>query len=323
MALAPGDRKRGRKTNGFVVHGAIFFVCISLITIGKADISAMNSVRTVLTGLLVPIADVVSVPVRAAAGMVEGMQAVANLREENLRLKDQVKRLSRWRLKSEILQTENRLLRSVSSVIIPNSVKPVAARVIAINADSFAHSVMLNAGRDVGIHKGNAVTTSDGLVGMIIDVGARHSQVLLLTDINAMIPIILSSSSWPATTVGQNSTTLKLRFLPVEASISVDELVQTSGHGGVLPAGLPVGRVSAVQGDQISVEPVVDLQRLSFVTVLVTEEDPGFSVDDILTQTHSPLPPEENNFTLKGLNALGQRTETDVANPEADSTDGN
>ncbi|MCE2517293.1 MAG: rod shape-determining protein MreC [Alphaproteobacteria bacterium] len=323
MARAPGDRKRGRKSNGFAVHGILFFLCISLITLGKADISAMNSIRTVLTGLVTPIADVVSVPVRAAAGMIEGMQAVANLREENRRLEDQVKRLSRWRLKAEILQTENRQLRSVSGVIIPNAVQPVSARVIAVNADSFAHSVMINAGRDAGIRKGNAVTTTDGLVGMIIDVGARHAQVLLLTDINAMIPVILSSSSWPATTVGQNSTSLRLRFLPVEASIEIDELVQTSGHGGVLPPGLPVGRVAAVSDDRIVVEPVVDLQRLSFVTVLVTEDDPGFSVDDVLAQTHSPLPPADNSFTLKGLNALGQRTETDVSNAGNSATNGN
>ncbi|MGU9961926.1 MAG: rod shape-determining protein MreC [Candidatus Puniceispirillales bacterium WSBS_2018_MAG_OTU23] len=313
------DRSHGRKSNGYVIHGIIFFICIILITLGKADISAMNSLRTVMTGLVVPIADVVSVPVKAAAGMIEGIENVANLNEENRRLKDQVKRLSRWRLKAEILQTENRQLRSINSVIIPRQVKAVSARVIAINADSFAHSVMINAGHDQAIKKGHAVTTADGLVGIIIDVGARHAQVLLLTDINSLIPVILSSSSWPAVAVGQNATALKLRFLPIEASISIDELVQTSGHGGVLPPGLPVGRVSAVHDNTITIDPVVDLQRLSFVTVLVTETDPGFSVDDISAQTYSPLPPIENNFTLKGLNALGQRTDSDAEGGNIDA----
>jgi rod shape-determining protein MreC len=308
-----GDRKRGRKARGFALHGVIFIVCIGLITISKADISAMSSSRAILMGLIIPIIDVVSVPVRAAAGMIEGVQAVANLREENLRLKDQVNRLSRWRRKAEILQTENRQLRSIGSVIIPAEIKPISSRVVAVNADSFAHSVMINSGHDTGIRKGNAVTTNDGLVGMIIDVGAHHAQVLLLTDINAMIPVILSSSSWPAITVGQNSKSLRLRFLSAEASVTAGELVQTSGHGGVLPPGLPVGRVKSIRGGRITIEPVVDLQRLAFVTVLVTQEDPGFNVDDILSQTYSPVPTQEDIFTLKGLNALGQRTETDVS----------
>lgn len=316
MAGVASERKRARKSNGPLVRVVIFFFCLGLISLGKADISAMNSIRTVMTGLVTPIADIVSVPIRAVASMVEGMQTVANLREENLRLQEDVKRLSRWRLKAEILQTENLQLRSVSGVIIPDAVRPVSARVIAINADSFAHSVMVNAGADVGLKKGHAVTTTDGLVGMVIDVGARHAQVLLVTDINAMIPVILSSSSWPATTVGRNSDNLELRFLPVEASIAIDELVQTSGHGGVIPPGIPVGRVSAIQNNDITIEPIVDLKRLSFVTILVTDRDPEFGIDNIYNQAYSPLPPEEDEFTLKGFNALGQRLETDITNED-------
>lgn len=312
MARIPG----GRKTRAFALHGMIFILCLCLITLSKADIAAVNSLRTVLTGLVVPMADIVSVPIRAAAGMLEGLQAVANLREENLRLQDQVKQLSRWRRTAEILQAENHQLRSVNNVIIPSGTVPVSARVIAINADSFAHSVMINTGRNAGIKKGNAVVVNDGLVGIIIDVGIRHAQVLLLTDINAMIPVILSSSSWPAVTVGQNSGSLRLRFLPIEATVDIDDLVQTSGHGGVLPAGLPVGRIVFIGDDRITIKPVVDFKRLSFVTVLVTEEDPGFSADDVLAQTHSPLPFDKDNFTLKGINALGQRTDDDVNDSE-------
>ena len=316
MAGVSSERKRTRKSSSALIRAMIFFVCIALTSLGKADISAMNSIRTVLTGLVVPIADVVSVPVRAVASMIEGMQTVANLREENMQLKENVKRLSRWRLKAEILQTENLQLKSVSGVIIPDAVRPVSARVIAINADNFAHSVMINAGADEGLKKGHAVTTTDGFVGMVIDVGTRHAQVLLLTDINAMIPVILSSSSWPATTVGKNSKMLDLRFLPVEATIEIDELIQTSGHGGVIPPGIPVGRIASISNNDVKIEPLVDLKRLSFVTILVTENDPGFNIDDIFNQAYSPFPPEEEEFTLKGFNALGQRLEDDISNDD-------
>ena len=84
MARAQGDCKRGRKKNGITSHVLIFFLCISLMTLGKADISAMNSLRTIMTGLTMPIADVVAVPVRAVTSMVESAQAAAKLREENL-----------------------------------------------------------------------------------------------------------------------------------------------------------------------------------------------------------------------------------------------
>jgi len=308
MARTKGSRNRSPKSSGITRQVLIFVICVAMLLLGKVDISAINSARTGLTGFITPIAEVVSVPFRAIYAMVNSMQAVANLREENIRLKEDVERLRQWRRKAEILQNENRQLRSVSGVVIPEGTTPVAARVIAVNADSFAHSVLINAGTYAGIKKGNAVTTTDGLVGIVVSVGAKHSQVLLVTDINAMIPVILSASSWPATTAGLNSTELDLRFLPAEASANLDDLVQTSGHGGVLPPGIPVGRISEVRSDMIKVRPVVDLQRLGFVSVLTTPEDPGFALDDIYDQTFRTLPEDEQGFTLEGINAFGQRS---------------
>jgi len=316
MAAPKGNRKRSPKSSGILRQILIFAICVAMMVLGKIDISAVNSIRTALTGFVSPIADVVSVPFRAVYTMVDSMQAVANLREENIRLKEDVDRLRQWRRKAEILQNENRQLRSVSGVVIPDGTTPVAARVIAVNADSFAHSVLINVGANAGIKKGNAVTTTDGLVGIVISVGAKHSQILLVTDINALIPVILSSSSWPAVTAGMNSTELDLRFLPAEATPNLDDLVQTSGHGGVLPPGIPVGRISEVHLNRIKVRPVVDLQRLGYVSVLTTAADPGFALDDIYDQTYRTLPQDEEEFTLEGINALGQRSPADEILPQ-------
>ena len=313
MANAHGKKKRSKQSNGLTTHVVLFFASIALLLVGKADISAMNSVRSVFSGLAVPVVDIVSVPFRAVYSMMDSMSSVANLREENLKLKEDVRRLQQHRRRAEILQSENNQLRSVSGAIIPLQATPVSARVVALNGGSFAHSVMVNVGELAGVRKGNAVTTNDGLVGIVVDVGPKHSQILLITDINAMIPVILSSSSWPATTAGLNSTLLELRFLPAEASGSIGDLVQTSGHGGVLPSGIPVGRIADIAGDRISIRPVVDLQRLSFVTILTMADDPGYAIDDIFDQSFQALPPDDEGFSLEGLNAVGSRTKTDVS----------
>ena len=318
MAQASGKRKRGRKAGGFANHAILFVLSLMLMLLGKADIALMNSARSILTGLAVPVADIVSVPFGAVNSVMEGMVSVARLREENLRLKEDVDNLKRWRRQAEILQSENRQLRSVSGVIVPENTTPVSARAVAVNADSFAHSVMVNVGSRAGVEKGNAVTTTDGLVGIVVDTGPKHAQILLITDINAMVPVLLASSSWPAVTVGQNSKRVLLRFLPSDADVAAGDLLQTSGHGGVLPPGIPVGRIEAIRGNEISVRPVADLQRLGFVTILTTDEAPGFSADSLVGQRFQPIPPEEEGFSLEGLNALGRRTTSDVPAAESD-----
>ena len=318
MADAPTNRTRGRKSSAFASHVVLFVLCLLLMLVGKADIAMMSSARSILSGLTVPVTDVIAIPFGAVNSVMEGMVSVAKIREENQQLRNDVENLKQWRRRAEVLHSENRQLRSVSGVIIPEGTKPVSARVVAVNADSFAHSVMVNVGHGAGIRKGNAAMTTDGLVGIVVDTGPKHAQVLLITDINAMIPVLLSTSSWPAVTVGSNGRHLNLRFLPSEASVEIDELVQTSGHGGVLPHGIPVGRVEALQGGEVTVSPIADLQRLGFVTILTVEDPPEYSVDPISAPRFQPIPPEDGGFSLEGLNVLGQRTTTDVPALETD-----
>ena len=137
------------------------------------------------------------------------------------------------------------------------------------------------------------MVTADGLVGLVVDVGATYARVLMISDINAQIPVILSSSSWPGVTVGNNGTFLSLRFLPEEAAPKVGELVLTSGHGGVLPAGVPVGRVDLVRDDFVRVRPAVDLRHLSYVSILVGGTE-GIDLDNLaLEDYYTPLPETE------------------------------
>ena len=84
-------------------------------------------------------------------------------------------------------------------------------------------------GPDKNIQRGDPVVTANGLVGYVIEVGRRFSWVLLISDVNSRIPILLSSSSWPGLAIGQNSGMLSLSFLPLEAVPKENELVLTSG----------------------------------------------------------------------------------------------
>ena len=80
-----------------------------------------------------------------------------------------------------------------------------------------------------------------------------------------------------------------------------------------------VGRIADIAGDRISIRPVVDLQRLSFVTILTMADDPGYAVDDIFDQSFQALPPDDDGFSLEGLNAVGSRTQADVSTNEGEA----
>ena len=99
------------------------------------------------------------------------------LRAENVRLQGENELLKRWRRRAEILESENRQLRSITGVVTSENRTPVTARAVTAPGGGFAHTVLVAHGRDIGIQRGNPVVTADGLVGMVVNVGNSYSRV--------------------------------------------------------------------------------------------------------------------------------------------------
>ena len=299
------DKARIRQRR--IIHGVLILLSFSLMFLGKADLSALRNVRMGSSDFLAPVIDFVSAPIRGIETMVEGVRTVASLRAENVRLQGENDLLKRWRRRAEILESENRQLRSVTGAATIENRTPITARAVTAPGGGFAHTVLIAIGSEEGIVRGNPVVTADGLVGIVIDVGRAYARVLMISDINARIPVILSSSSWPGLTVGQNGQFLDLQFLPDEAQPKIGELVLTSGHGGVLPNGLPVGRVDQIKDGTIRVRPAVDLRNLSYVSVLTGGLEGIDNSNLDLADFYTPLPIDDTTRLLEGLNSSGQR----------------
>lgn len=287
-----------------VAHIFLVVFSFSLMFVGAFDFSALRSARMGFSDFVAPLVDLVSVPIRGIETIAQGIRTVASLRTENVRLQAENAMLKRWRRHAEILEGENRQLRSVVGVVAPGQRRPLTARAVTAPGSAFAHTVLVANGSDQGIGMGNPVVTADGLVGLVVDVGATYARVLLISDVNAQIPVILSSS-WPCITVGNNGPNLSLRFLPGEAAPKVGELVLTSGHGGVLPAGIPVGRIDLVRDDFVRVTPAVDLRNLSYVSILVGRTEDIDMGNLELDKYYTPLPEPDDKRLFEGVNASG------------------
>ncbi len=282
----------------------LLIISFSLIFVGKVDLYTARAAKLTISEFIAPIYDVVSAPVRAFETMAGGMRTLASFRAENVRLRAENERLKRWQRRAEILESENRQLKTVIGAASTTELVPVTARAISAPGGSFAHSLLLDIENIDNVVRGNAVVNADGLVGYIIEVGRKYARVLLITDVNSKIPILLSTSSWPALALGKNTKTLQLDFLPLEAKPKIGELVLTSGHGGILPAGVPVGRVISVSDDAVFLEPSVVLEQISFVSVLTQSGEKPFEFNKSDAEAFfAPLPPESSGRLLEGVNA--------------------
>ena len=132
----------------------------------------------------------------------------------------------------------------------------------------FLRSVLVNVGGRDGVRKGLAVIDNRGLIGRVAEVGAWSARILLVTDLNSRIPVLVGDGRERAIMAGDNSDQPLLAYLPAERSVVPGDLVITSGHGGAFPAGLPVGVVIRDAKRQLRVQPFLSPDRLEFVRLM-------------------------------------------------------
>ncbi|MEQ8507215.1 MAG: rod shape-determining protein MreC [Rhodospirillales bacterium] len=240
----------------------------ALMMLAKVDTILVERARTHMTDAVAPILDVISRPIDTLNRGVDEIHAMKNLYDENARLREERLRLMHWKSVAEKLESENRILKEQLNVIPEREASFVTARVIADTGGAFSQSVIVNAGARDGVRKGQAAVTADGLVGRVIDVGSRSARVLLLTDINAKIPVLIDPTRTRAIMAGANKSKPRLTWLPPGAVVAVGDSIVTSGHAGVFPPGLRVGQVTAVGEGGLIVQPHADLSRLEYVRIL-------------------------------------------------------
>ncbi len=239
-----------------------------LMLLGKADAVLVERLRTQVTDALAPILDVLSRPVATVSEVVDQVRELVSIREENAGLREDKARLLQWQAVARRLEAENKALRAMLSFVPGPEASYVTARVIGDTGGAFAHILVLDAGYRTGVRKGQAVVTGDGLIGRVAGVGSRSTRVILITDLNSHIPVLVERTRTRAILAGDNTEELRLIRLPPGAAVSAGDRIVTSGHGGAFPPGLPVGVVASVSDAGIGVQPFVARNRLEYVRVV-------------------------------------------------------
>jgi rod shape-determining protein MreC len=246
----------------------LILLSAAIIVLGKADQAIFDSLRTRLTDDAAPVLGALSRPLGAAATLVERARGIVTMYRDNLRLEQENERLLQWQQVALKLSADNQELRRLLKVVPKAAVSYVTARVIANSGGGYVRTVMINAGIDQGVARGQAAITEGGLVGRLTEVGRRAGRILLITDLNSRIPVLVESSHANAVLAGDNSERPRLFYVGEPNTIKIGDRILTSGEGGVFPPGLPVGVVAALGPGGARVEPYVELSQLGSVLVI-------------------------------------------------------
>jgi rod shape-determining protein MreC len=239
-----------------------------MILIGKTDQVVVQSLRISIMDAAAPALELMSRPATILDVAAERVHSVLAIYRDNLRLAEENQRLLASEQVALKLSVENALLRELSKLVPEPGTSFITARVILDTGGPYARSVIVNAGRENGVGRGQAAMTANGLVGRVIEAGGRAARILLITDLNSRVPVIVDGSRERAILAGDNSARPNLLYVDGGGAVRVGDRIVTSGQGGVFPPGLPVGIVAGVDGEAARVEPYAALPRLDYLRIV-------------------------------------------------------
>ena len=250
-----------------------------LLMVADARFHLAGPARSAIALALHPLQKALLAPVNAwdAAGdYLRGTErAMAAENEARQQLTQQAERLSR----ANQLEAENAKLRALLGLRPALTAKSSAAEVLYEAPDPYSRRVVIDRGSHDGIQPGSPVINDAGVLGQVTRVYNLSSEVTLLTDKDAAIPLLNVRTQVRNIAFGNaGGTAMELRFLAANADVKVGDVMATSGLDGVYPAGLPVAKVTAVErrGEagfaQVTLQPVAQADAARHVLVLQAVE---------------------------------------------------
>ena len=245
---------------------------VLLLLIGKVNEKSLSIFKSFFLDATSGFLTILGKPVNSVSEGFYKINDLVFLYSENKDLKTENKSLYKWRDLALELLAENQALKKLLHTAQKSNEKFITASVITNSGGSYVKTITINVGSNDSVRLGNPVLNNWGMIGRIVEIGRNASRVLLTTDINSQIPVYFENSLHRAILVGKNSDLLELKFLKKRVFLEDEERLMTSGEGGILPRGIPVGLYSIALNknkEKLNILPAKNWDKLSILNVIL------------------------------------------------------
>lgn len=207
----------------------------------------------------------------------ENFESTEKLQEAYIRLKENFLNKEFEQTDIYLLEQENSELRKQMNFLQKSKFTHLGADVIGKNLDPLGSTLIINRGLNDGIKEGEPVIAGEGvLIGIIARVEQSSSVVRLINDNQSKIAATVANLDRSVGIVeGGYGLSIKMNFIPQNESITVGDVIITSGLQNNIPRGLQIGVVAAVEKEAYQpfqnavVTPFVNLEKINLVSIII------------------------------------------------------
>ena len=244
---------------------------IILIFIETIQIKPLDYFRSFVKDSIYRGSQVVSAPTKIFSEFTYFIKSHLTLYSDYDKLKEENDKLKNSISKSDFLELENAQLRKLIDEQIESTTNLISARVLLDKQSPYLNSFIINVGKNKNIKNGLAVLDGKNFIGRTVDVNFFSSRVLLITDLNSKIPVVIEPSANHAILSGHGENLPTLEYLPEKNNVKDGDKIYTSGKEGIFSPGIPIGEVK-IENNIRKALLFSDLSQITFININLKDE---------------------------------------------------
>ena len=245
----------------------LIIISILLIFFDSIDTKILNNSRSFIKDTIYRGTIAVSLPSKSFSQFSKNVSDHLNLYKDYNQLKEENAKLKNNISEIDFLELENSQLRQLIDEQIQSPSNLVSARVIIDKQSPYLNSFIINIGTNKKIKKGMAALDGKNFVGRIVDVNYFSSRVLLISDLNSKIPIIIEPTAEHGILSGHGSENPTIDYLPENYKLKDNDKIYTSGKEGIFSPGLPIGEIKIDEDNVVRAKLFSDLGQITFLNI--------------------------------------------------------
>ncbi len=245
----------------------LLFLSIFVIVLSNYNYKVIQFIKIGINEVVYRVSFLISAPENKIQNINYQIKNHMEIYDNYKNIESELEILKQKKLSNDFLKMENKKLRELINESIKS--EEILAKVLIDKESPFLKSIILNKGTKDKLKIGMAVVDKVYLVGKVIEVNFTNSRVLLLSDLNSKIPVILEPIGMQAVASGTGEDSGKIQYTKEEYGneIKTQEIIAyTSGLGGLFKPGIPVGKIFKDSVNKINF--FSDFRQLEYVKII-------------------------------------------------------
>ena len=289
----------------FKVLLALAIIMLAFMLRATVTVGASTVIEKIVGTVTAPIQSLGASMSSSVTGFLDRFFRAEEIAEENEQLREENRQLIEQMVDYENYKHENESLKEQLGIQEEHPEwETMTASVIGRDPSDQFYSFTIDKGTLDGVSYQDPVITSDGLVGIVSEVGPVFAKVTTILDVRLNVACQDVRTQDVATVSGDialaENGQCRMSLIPRESGVAKGDIIQTAGTSGLYPQGIVIGRIQEVafepQGTMMYavIEPTNDIKNIKDVMVITSFKGQGSSLSSFENASDNAQTQEEN-----------------------------